>query len=259
MGRGGRRTVFLVIAVLLTVGACLLAWHLSRPPKNEAPELFEELVRYFKQRPECGPIEKVLNGIWFKVPPARPVIHRLRPRRRGHRDIMRDLKQTGPSGAALLREQLRHNDPLRRWLATAAIAGIGDPRGAAAIAPLIDDPNSEVREAAIIALARLWGPGARDALVAKLKDTADRTEIQYFLTPDDPGGFPGKLLPRRTSTRAYVAWWLGRCGDDTAIPALSEAARDTEPEVAQTAQWAISQIKRRAGARGRWGPAPHRE
>ncbi len=252
MGRGGRWTVLLVMGVLLTVGACLLAWHLSRPPKNEAPELFEELLRYFKQDPECSPVEGILERIWFKAPSARPVVNRLWPERRGFREIMRDLKETGPSGAALLRQQLRHSDPLRRMLATMAIAGIGDPHGAAAIAPLIDDPNSKVREAAIIALARLWGPGARDALVAKLKDTTDRTEIQYLLTPDDPGGLPGKMLPRRTSTRAYVAGWLGRCGDDTAIPALSEAARGTEPEVARTAQWAISQIKRRAGARGRW-------
>ena len=192
MGRGGRWTVVLVMAVLVTVGVCLLARHLLRPQRKEAPELMEELVRYCRQGPESSLIDRALGRIWFAVPSARPVVDKVWPERRGLREVMRDLRQTGPSGAAFLREQLRHEDPLWRWLATAALSGMGDSREADAIAPLIDDPNSKVRIAAIIGLTRLWGPGARDALVAKLRDTTDRTEIEYAAAGSDPGG----LFPR---------------------------------------------------------------
>ncbi len=230
-----RRRAILSIGVLVMAGVCLLGRHLLRPPKKDAPELMEELVRDRRQGPERRPMD-----LWRE--------------RRGWPEIMRDLRQTGPSGAAFLREQLRHEDPLRRWLATAALSGMRDPREAAAIAPLIDDPNSKVRAAAIVGLTRLWGPGARDALVAKLRDTTDRTEIEYAASGSDPGGLlPRKLLSRRAGTRAYVASCLGRCGDDATIPALSEATRDADPEVARAAQWAILEIKRRAGGPGHVG------
>jgi len=251
--------VVLVIALLVTVGVCLVAWHLLRLPSKDASELMEELVRYRRQGPESSAIGRGLYVIWVEFPSARPVVNRLWPERRGMKEIMQDLEQTGPSGAAFLREQLRHEDPLRRWLAAVALSGMGDSREAAGIAPLLDDPNSKVKVAAIVGLARLWGPRARDALVAKLRDTTDRTEIQYVVGPDDPGAFPGKLVFRRASTRAYVTLWLARCGDDATIPALSEATRDADPEVARVAQAAILEIKRRAGGRGHGDATPRKE
>ena len=92
---------------------------------------------------------------------------------------------------------------------------------------------------------RLMAPHRRDDL-----GQADLIEL---LTLDDDGfqakfrGTPMQRTRRRGVLR-NVCVALGNIGDASAIPPLKRAAADPEPLIAEHAQWAIRQVKKRRGA-----------
>ena len=59
------------------------------------------------------------------------------------------------------------------------------------------------------------------------------------------------LRAKRRGLLRNVCVALGNAGDETALPALHDAAADSEPLIAEHAQWAIKQITKRNP-----GPAP---
>jgi len=50
------------------------------------------------------------------------------------------------------------------------------------------------------------------------------------------------LRTKRRGLLRNVCVALGNIGDETALPALSKAAKDSEPLIAEHARWAIEQI-----------------
>ena len=66
----------------------------------------------------------------------------------------------------------------------------------------------------------------------------------------DAAGFKARfagspiLRTKRRGLLRNVCVALGNAGDATALPALHQAAADTEPLIAEHAQWAIGQITR---------------
>ena len=72
-------------------------------------------------------------------------------------------------------------------------------------------------------------------------------ELVELLSLDDEGfkkKFAGTpiLRTKRRGLLRNVCVALGNCGDRNALPALERATRDTEPLIAEHAQWAIDRI-----------------
>ena len=69
----------------------------------------------------------------------------------------------------------------------------------------------------------------------------------------DEAGFKSRfagtpiLRAKRRGLLRNVCVALGNTGDERALPALRKAATDSEPLVAEHADWAIQQIKARTG------------
>jgi epoxyqueuosine reductase len=58
------------------------------------------------------------------------------------------------------------------------------------------------------------------------------------------------LRAKRRGLLRNVCVALGNIGDETAMPALQKAVRDTEPLMSEHAAWAIEQIQARARRAG---------
>jgi epoxyqueuosine reductase len=56
------------------------------------------------------------------------------------------------------------------------------------------------------------------------------------------------LRTKRRGLLRNVCVALGNTGDETALPALRQAANDAEPLIAEHATWAINQIRERAAS-----------
>ena len=69
----------------------------------------------------------------------------------------------------------------------------------------------------------------------------------------DDAGFKSRfagtpmLRTKRRGVLRNVCVALGNVGDETALPALAKAARDSEPLIAEHAHWAMGQIVSRQG------------
>ncbi len=92
---------------------------------------------------------------------------------------------------------------------------------------------------------RLMAPHRRDDFC--------QADLIGLLTLDDDGfqakfrGTPMQRTKRRGILR-NVCVALGNVGDASVIPPLERAAADPEPLIAEHAQWAIGQVKKRSGA-----------
>lgn len=78
----------------------------------------------------------------------------------------------------------------------------------------------------------------------------DAPNLLELLALDDAGfksRFAGTPIVRtkRRGLLRNVCVALGNIGDETALPALSKAAEDSEPLIAEHARWAIEQIQAR--------------
>jgi epoxyqueuosine reductase len=84
---------------------------------------------------------------------------------------------------------------------------------------------------------------ARPALGMRLRDYLDLDDAQFR---DLFRGSPIKRIKRRGFLR-NVCVALGNVGDASDLPALERAAHDSEPLIAEHAQWALTQIRFRLG------------
>jgi epoxyqueuosine reductase len=94
-----------------------------------------------------------------------------------------------------------------------------------------------------------WNRFAREGQMMKehARPELGQPELLELLALDEAGfkrcfsGTP-MLRARRRGLRRNVCVALGNIGDERALPALQEAAQDTDPLVSEHARWAIGQI-----------------
>jgi HEAT repeat protein/beta-lactamase regulating signal transducer with metallopeptidase domain len=96
-----------------------------------------------------------------------------------------------------------------------------DPRTVSALIEALKDPDKEVRETALSALAQLRDPRVFEPLSSALKDTSP-------------------------SVREQAAFGLGQLRDARAVEPLTAALKDTNADVRQQAAFALGQIRARA-------------
>jgi HEAT repeat protein/beta-lactamase regulating signal transducer with metallopeptidase domain len=96
-----------------------------------------------------------------------------------------------------------------------------DPRTVSALIEALKDPDKEVRETALSALAQLRDPRVFEPLSFALKDTSP-------------------------SVREQAAFGLGQLRDARAVEPLTAALKDTNADVRQQAAFALGQIRARA-------------
>jgi len=99
-----------------------------------------------------------------------------------------------------------------------------------------------------------WNRFAREGNLMKPHARPDLTapDLIELLQLDDAGfksRFAGTpmLRTKRRGVLRNVCVALGNVGDETALPALAKAARDSEPLIAEHAHWAMGQIVSRRG------------
>lgn len=124
-----------------------------------------------------------------------------------------------------------------------------DARVAAALAEALKDPDKDVRETAMAALAHMKDPRVFDALVSALHDSdADVREKAVF-------GL-GQLRDRRAiepltmalkdaspDVREQAAFGLGQLRAREAVPALTMALKDEKANVREQAAFALGQLR----------------
>jgi HEAT repeat protein len=156
-----------------------------------------------------------------------------------------------PVSVPLFKERLADKDP---YLRRAAAEGLGRAADATSIETLerivTTDEAPMVRMASAFALQKLGRP-----YVARIADlmTSDKVvgQGQEYLVEIGPPAAPA-LIPRLQEPdrdlRAAIADVLGAIGDASAVPALTEAAKDTNPAAASAAKRATARIQARPPA-----------
>jgi HEAT repeat protein len=153
-----------------------------------------------------------------------------------------------PSSVPLFKERLADKDP---YLRRAATEGLGRAGDASSISVLEGNVNSDesvmVRMAAAFALQKLGR--AYTARIADLM-TSEKVMLQgqEYLVELGPAAAP-TLVPRLQEAdrdlRAAFADVLGVIGDATTVPALTEAAKDSNAMAASAAKRALARIQAR--------------
>lgn len=108
-----------------------------------------------------------------------------------------------------------------RMTAIRTLALIGDPRGAAALIPLLQDPNKYVLAQAVDALSDLKSPAAVAPLVERLSDDSEWVRNQIVSDAADR---------------------LGRLGDPRAVEPLAKLAYDVDVRVRVQAGLALTRL-----------------
>jgi HEAT repeat protein/beta-lactamase regulating signal transducer with metallopeptidase domain len=137
-----------------------------------------------------------------------------------------------------------------------------DPRTVSALIEALKDPDKEVRETALSALAQLRDPRVFEPLSSALKDTSPsiREQAAFGLGQlrDARAVEPltAALKDTNADVREQAAFALGQIRARAAVGALSAALKDTDADVREQAVFALGQI-RDASAIDAIGPALH--
>jgi HEAT repeat protein len=153
--------------------------------------------------------------------------------------------------------------PEHRKLLVDALGRIGDPRGADAVAPLVDDADPNVRVAAAEALGAMGGPAAEAALRRVLGRAAAAGgaagDVLLALAALDGLNRMAVSLPSselaqmaaEPTLRGAVLRALGRSGDPQALPELVAGLRAPARTVREAALLALSELHPRLDGAGR--------
>jgi HEAT repeat protein len=155
------------------------------------------------------------------------------------------LTALGPQAVAPLVAGLADR-PWHRKLLVDTLGLIGDPRGGAAVAPLVDDDDPNVRVAAAEALGRIGGPAA----IAALRHALSRSERLLQLAALEGLGRAGahlgveELSPLclQPTLRAAALEAMGRTGDAAAGPQLAAALIDGARSTREAAMRALAEL-----------------
>ncbi len=97
------------------------------------------------------------------------------------------------------------------------------------------------------AILRLGAPGSSPAqIIATLRDTALRSQaVQYLLNlaPSTGSTLAESLRDQDPDVRRTIADVLGFSADASVVPALTQVAKDPDPDVALAAQRALERLK----------------
>ncbi|HEY6328349.1 MAG TPA: M56 family metallopeptidase [Blastocatellia bacterium] len=146
---------------------------------------------------------------------------------------------------AALSEALKDPDPNVREEAMRALALSHGPLSTQAIEAALKDSNSNVRENAVWALGLKGGPGASHYLVDALKDRDAnvREKAAWGLglqgDADSISALVGALNDSEALVQAQAAWALGLKGDKRSIEPLIGALKAQDPRVREQAAWAL--------------------
>ncbi|HEV8605727.1 MAG TPA: HEAT repeat domain-containing protein [Tepidisphaeraceae bacterium] len=138
---------------------------------------------------------------------------------------------------------LKSDNPRQRELACRELATYSGPNTPGLLLGLLDDPDQGVRCAAVLTLGKLKEPRTLDAIMTRL--TYDRTAAMAALEAFGPGAEKPVLSLLKTGStemRLAAAEVLGSIGTKESIPALHDAAVDTDARLAATAKEAWRKI-----------------
>lgn len=166
----------------------------------------------------------------------------------------RKLLDEGPRAVPALLEALGQPATPVRADVVELLGRIRDPRALPAIVAL-DDPDGpndpEVAHARVVALGRLRGEEALEAVLAALRgpDTALKFPALHALV-DWREVETARLLPvvepylahPEPGLREFAAKFMGARRHEPSVPALIHALRDDDASVRQAAAWALAQL-----------------
>lgn len=153
------------------------------------------------------------------------------------------------TGGGRLFKYLLSANPLIRLRAAQVIGRIQDPRDAAHLLPLLNDPEEDVVRETIFALGQIGSSEATAALLAR--DKTASPELQAIIA-DALGKIGGDeavaalqemLLAFSSTVRAAAAQGLARAADPSSANAVLNAIHDGDPQVVWRAIWALEKIE----------------
>lgn len=159
---------------------------------------------------------------------------------------LRQLRKVSPKGFRAMRDLSGGASADVRESAIADAASSRFEMAADEIEKALHDPAPRVRRQAAAALARVGGPSAAEALAHQLVEHPDLVEEETLETlgrigrPEDVAVIIPYLDSLRPILRRAAAHALGRLGGELAVPALLEAVRtQTDPDVRRSALQAL--------------------
>lgn len=143
---------------------------------------------------------------------------------------------------------LRHGDWQVRVEAVNRLSSAGDPALAPYLLDLLDDPDSDVRDAVVAALSQ-YGHSVADGVCASLESSSQDARIaaaQVLGHVGSADSIPDLIAVLQNDVSAWVriaaAEALGEIRQVRAVPALIKAMTDTDSTVRKTAKDALIRI-----------------
>ncbi len=153
-----------------------------------------------------------------------------------------------PGDEAVLGKALATASPAVALGLVQALAPLGTPEAAAALAPLLQHEDATYRQYGAQGLAELGRPEAVAYLTQHLHDSSAevRSWVYYGISQHGDGSTFDILLAGTADPDAYIrkesAWGLGRLADARALSALQGALTDEEPTVRGSAAEALGML-----------------
>lgn len=171
------------------------------------------------------------------------------PGARGVRETVRFLRRVTPSRVRALRQLTETADESSREAAAIAVGSASLDLATAELEHTLADPSPRVRRQAALALGRIGGREAGEAILRHIRSHPDLVEEETLEALGDaaPPGAAEALAPflrdPRSPLRRTAAKALGRLGDPKAVAPLREAAAQTgDPEMRRGALQALRNL-----------------
>lgn len=163
-------------------------------------------------------------------------------------NITWSLVRFGSLAVSPLIELIEHTDAAVRHYAIHTLGKIGDPQAVEAVSRAISDSSPTVQLKAAFVLGQIKDPRAIEALLPLLGHESDsiRNTVSDILELFGSQAVPAllqALTHEQWQTREHAAEILGQIGDRAAIPALTIAKGDPQPEVRAAALLALRHIQ----------------
>jgi HEAT repeat protein/beta-lactamase regulating signal transducer with metallopeptidase domain len=189
-----------------------------------------------------GSVASVAGAIAGAVQEGKPVVA-------GGSDREKAARPADPRIVGALSEAIKDPDAQVRQAALQAIARLRDPATFNVLATALRDKEPEVRQQAAHALGQLGDRRALEALAAAIDDTDAEVRQQAIFAlgqlrdPSSGDVLLKALKDADEEVRQQAAFALGQLRDKRAVPSLVAALADADEEVRQQAVFALGQIR----------------